>query len=106
MTALRVTCASWVPGTAMNNCRVPTVGGIPGMTTRVPGVADAGSQAPVRAAPLVSSTAATTCPTLVRTFSATIRVPCSIFSRDWVTMVCGATATPVSVLPCSGPASV
>ncbi len=106
MTALRVMCASWVPGTVTNNCRVPAVGGIPGMTIRVPGVPVTGSQAPLCAAPVVSSTAATTCPTLVRTFRATIRVPCSIFSRDWVTMACGATATPVSALPCSGPASV
>ena len=67
---------------------------------------NSGSQVPLCAAPVVSSTAATTCPTLVRTFRATIRVPCSIFSRDWVTMACGATATPVSLLPCSGPASV
>ena len=79
---------------------------MPGTTIRVPGGPTAGSQAPLRAEPVVSSTAATTCPTLVRTFSATIRVPCSIFSRDWVTMACGATATPVSVLPWSGPASV
>ena len=44
--------------------------------------------------------------TLVRTCRATNRAPCSILSRDWVTMLCGVTATPVSALPCSGPVSV
>src|SRR6516225_2912626 len=103
--AFRVMCASEVPGTARKSCRVPRAAGKPGMTMRVPGAPDTGSQAP--ACPeRVSRTAATTCPTLVRTRRATTRVPCSILSRDWRTMLCGATAMPVSVLPCSGPASV
>ncbi len=70
------------------------------------GGADAGSQAPVRAEPVNCSTAATTCPTLVRMCRAMARAPRSILPRDWTTMACGATEMPVSVLPTRGPASV
>src|SRR5260370_1211083 len=49
--AFRVMCASWVPGTVTKSCLVPAVGGIPGRKTCLAGGADAGSHAPVRAAP-------------------------------------------------------
>jgi hypothetical protein len=55
---------------------------------------------------VLSSTAATTWPTLVRTCSTAARDPRSSVVRDWTTMLCGATVMPVSGVLCSGPASV
>ncbi len=64
-----------------------------------------GSHAP-SPAPVLSWTAAATWPTLVRTCRVTDRELRSTGARDWTIIPCGGTVIPLSVVCCSGPASV
>ena len=65
----------------------------------------AGSHAP-SPVPVLSWTAAATWPTLVRTCRASDRELRSTGASDWTIIPCGGTVIPLSVVSCSGPASV
>ena len=97
--------ASFTPGTAMYSSRLPATPGSPGMTRCLAGAWAGGSQVPWPP-PVLSWTAAATWPTLVRTCSEMARELRSVPASDWTIMPCGGTLIPVSVVSCSGPASV